>query len=252
MRTTPEERAGLLAEVEREAHAHINETDPPALKAVKRLIPHAARDPLRTALTAVTRPYALRKAKQQVGAGSPLHLNLGSGFAPIEGWTNIDLVGAPCDLPWNLKHGLPFPNGSAQAVFSEHLFEHFPMSGGLALARDATRVLAPGGIFRVAVPDAGPLLRSYAGTDDEELALSRAARMQAVTALFYGHGHRTMYDAELLTALCELAGLDAVEVCDFRQSRLGESVPDSEHRREGTLYVEGVKPANENRRGPVA
>jgi len=247
MRTTPEQHARLLADVERDAGAHMNDACPPALKALKRLIPHGARAPLRAVLTAAVRPYARRKAKQRVRASSPLRLNLGSGFAPIEGWTNIDLVGAPVDVPWNLKHGVPFPDGSAHAVFSEHVFEHFTVAAGLALARDAARVLGPGGVFRVAVPDAGALLRSYAGTDDEEWALSRSTRMQAVVALFYGHGHRTMYDAELLTALCEVAGFDAVEVRDFRESRLGDGVPDSEHRREHTLYVEGIKPA----RGPV-
>src|SRR4051794_16602760 len=241
-RTTPEQRARLLDEIGADLGRHIQETDPAPIRSLKRVIPHGVRDPLREAVTGALRPYARVKIRRTLAAGGPLRINLGSGFAPIAGWTNIDLAGAPADVPWNLKHGIPFEDDSADAVFSEHVFEHIPIGGGLTLARDAVRVLKPGGVFRVAVPDAGALLRSYAGTGDAEWAESRSTRMQAVMSLFYENGHRTMYDAELLTALCELAGLTDVEVCDYRESRLGDGVPDSEHRRSGTLYVEGVKP----------
>jgi hypothetical protein len=60
-------------------------------------------------------------------------------------------------------------------------------------------------------------------------------------SLFYEHGHRTMYDAELLTTLLGAAGAVDVRVVAYGESRLGDAVPDSEHRRHGTLYVEGSK-----------
>jgi hypothetical protein len=65
--------------------------------------------------------------------------------------------------------------------------------------------------------------------------------MEAVMSLFYEHGHRTMYDAELLIAVVAGAGASDVRAMAFRESRLGAAVPDSEHRRDGTLYVEGVR-----------
>jgi len=81
----------------------------------------------------------------------------------------------------------------------------------------------------------------YAGTGDETWAMSRSTRMQAVMSLFYESGHRTMYDAELLTAMLAAAGAIDVRACAFGESRLGDDVPDSEHRRAGSLYVEGSK-----------
>jgi predicted SAM-dependent methyltransferase len=238
---TTDRHARLLAEIRADLGAHINDGDAAYVRAVKRLVPRGARDPLREGLTSALRPVAERKLRQ-LATRTPLRLNLGSGFAPVPGWVNIDLAGAPVDVPWNLKRGVPFADGTVDAVFSEHVFEHIPLAGAHALAADAVRALRPGGIFRVAVPDAGALLRSYAGTDDETWALSRSTRMQSVMSLFYGNGHTTMYDEELLTTFCELAGLTDVRVRAYRESALGDAVPDSEHRREGTLYVEGAKP----------
>jgi predicted SAM-dependent methyltransferase len=242
VRSTAEQRSRVLAEIQRTDTAHINEGDSPALKRAKQLIPHRVRYPLRKAATVAMRRNARAKTTKVLSGRQPVRLNIGSGFSPIDGWINIDLVGAPVDLAWDLERGLPFPDGSVDAVYSEHVFEHFPIAQALALTRDAVRALRPGGVFRVAVPDAGALLRSYAGTDDEEWALSRATRMQAVMSLFYEHGHCTMYDDELLVTLCELAGLADVETRVFGESRLDDAVPDSEHRRIGTIYVEGIKP----------
>jgi predicted SAM-dependent methyltransferase len=206
----------------------------------KRFVPPAARGPLRALATALVAPRARRRARELLGR-PPVRLNLGSGLAPIAGWTNVDLLGPPVDLPWNLARGLPFPDGTVDAIYSEHLFEHLGLDTARRLMAESVRALRPGGVIRVAVPDAGLLLRSYAGTDDEDWALSQPTRMEAVMSLFYEHGHRTMYDAELLIALVAGAGARDVRAMAFRESRLGSAVPDSELRRDGTLYVEGIR-----------
>jgi predicted SAM-dependent methyltransferase len=234
--------ARVLAAIEAEAPQTVHDDDPAAIRALKRVLPHGARTPLREAVTAGMRPRSQRTAGRLVASGAPVRLNIGSGFKPIAGWTNMDLAGASVDLAWNLKRGIPFPDGTVAAIYSEHLYEHLPIDAGLAVTRDAVRALRPGGVFRVAVPNAGLLLRSYAGTDDEEWALSRPTRMQSVMSLFYENGHMTMYDEQLLTALCSLAGLAEVRAREFGESTIDGPAPDSEHRRSGTLYVEGVKP----------
>jgi predicted SAM-dependent methyltransferase len=243
-RTDPDHLRQVLEAIEAEAPHTAHQDDPAPVKLLKRIVPHGARTPLRELVTTAMRPRAERQAQQLVASGQPIRLNIGSGFKPIAGWTNMDLAGASVDLTWNLKRGIPFPDATVTAIYSEHLYEHLPIDAGLAVARDAVRALRPGGVFRVAVPDAGLLLRSYAGTDDEEWALSRPTRMQSVMSLFYENGHTTMYDEQLLTVLCELAGLTDVTARQFGESAIEGPAPDSEHRRSGTLYVEGVKPAS--------
>jgi predicted SAM-dependent methyltransferase len=169
-------------------------------------------------------------------------LHLACGFTRKHGWVNIDLLGAPVDIAWNLETGLPFPDDSVDSIFHEHLIEHIPIEATFQLTRECLRVLKPGGVLRVAVPDAGLLLRSYAGQADSDWAESRATPMMSVESLFYEHKHVAMYDSEKLRLLLEVCGLTRVEERQYHDSQI-EPPPDSEHRAGGTLYVEGVKPA---------
>jgi hypothetical protein len=65
-------------------------------------------------------------------------------------------------------------------------------------------------------------------------------RLLAVQELFYWPGHATMYDFETLRLLIAAAGFEAVERGGFGDSRI-DPCPDSEHRREETLYVEAIR-----------
>jgi predicted SAM-dependent methyltransferase len=195
---------------------------------------------LRGVATAAVRPLARRRL-ESLQDGRELRLHLGSGLVRKDGWVNIDLAGAPANLIWDLKRGIPFEDGSVDAVFHEHLLEHLTIREGFELTRECLRALRPGGVLRVAVPDAGACLRSYARTGDPGWARSQPTPMLAVQALFYEHGHRAMYDAQLLVAELAAAGFADVAAREFGDSRISPC-PDTELRRAGTLYVEGVKP----------
>ena len=105
-------------------------------------------------LTEAKRPRERRRA-ETAAQGRDLRLHLGSAWQPKEGWFNVDLVGHPVDLAWNFAHGLPFPDGSAEAIFHEHLLEHLTLEAAAKLIEESHRVLRPGGVMRIAVPDAG-------------------------------------------------------------------------------------------------
>jgi predicted SAM-dependent methyltransferase len=217
----------------------INPQDPTALRLKKRLVPRRARYPLRVLATVLGRPWAARKLREVQGR-KPVLLNIGSGYNPKSGWTNIDLVGAPVDVAWDLSRGIPFPDGSVDGIYHEHLMEHLTLRQGFELCSECSRALRPGGILRIGVPNAGELLGSYAGTRDTTWAESAPIPMLAVDTLFYEHGHRAMYDGQLLSLLVASAGFRRVEVSEFGRSRL-DPVPDDPDRRDGTLYVEAVK-----------
>jgi SAM-dependent methyltransferase len=229
----------LLGFVEQRSGNGINSTDPLVLRLKKRLVPSRLRFPLRLMLTAVVRRRSLRKARE-LRSRSPLLLNIASGYGPKPGWVNIDLFGAPTDLDWDITRSVPFPDGSVDAIYHEHLLEHLSLEEALELCRECHRVLRPGGVLRIGVPDAGALLGSYAGTAGREWAESAPSPMLAVDILFYDTGHRFMYDGELLTLLLGAAGFPSPRRSEFGRSQL-EPAPDDPDRRDGTLFVEATK-----------
>ncbi|MSU78870.1 MAG: methyltransferase domain-containing protein [Gemmataceae bacterium] len=89
-------------------------------------------------------------------------LNLGCGRRFHTDWTNLDLH--PCDpavAPWDVHQPLPFADGSFDTVYHSHLLEHLPADCALGFLRECRRVLTPGGIMRIAVPDLEAIVQLY-------------------------------------------------------------------------------------------
>lgn len=100
-------------------------------------------------------------------------LNLGCGRRRHADWTNADLVPAGPDVQAvDLRRPLPFPAATFVAAYASHVFEHLTPAEGLALAREIARVLAPGGIVRLAVPDLEAIARAYLASLDAASALA--------------------------------------------------------------------------------
>jgi SAM-dependent methyltransferase len=61
----------------------------------------------------------------------------------------------------NLVKGVPFPDESFDVVYHSHLLEHFPKKDARNFLRECNRILRPGGVIRVVVPDLEAIARSY-------------------------------------------------------------------------------------------
>ena len=133
----------------------------------------AATDGLRTDLQALRETSLLTQLRSLNvdGSSRDLKLHIGCGKGHLPGWINIDVYPAPLAL--NVLRGLPFANGSASHVFVSHLLEHlyFPRDVKAFLA-ELLRVLAPGGITRIVVPDVQKCIDAYT-TNDREFFSSR-------------------------------------------------------------------------------
>ena len=96
-------------------------------------------------------------------------LNLGCGATFHPEWINLDAApAAPAVRAHDLAEPLPFPAGHFQAVYASHVLEHFAPEDGLRLLRECLRVLAPGGIVRIVVPDLETIARTYLQCLDAE------------------------------------------------------------------------------------
>jgi predicted SAM-dependent methyltransferase len=214
----------------------------PFSDALRPFMSPAARLHAKQLATSALSPYTRRRARAFEGS-APLRLHLGSGGNNLDGWINIDLVGAHADLAWDLRRPLPLARATAEAVFLEHVLEHLTVAEGIRALHLFLDVLVPGGILRVGVPDAGLYAASYVHEDPvlDQLRPGRPTRMLALGEVFQEHGHVSAWDGETLClAVCE-AGYEAATVMPGGTSKISPP-PDSEGRIPETVYVEAVAP----------
>ncbi|MGD0792413.1 MAG: methyltransferase domain-containing protein [Terriglobales bacterium] len=195
-----------------------------------------------------------------------LKLNIGCGTSGIEGWVNIDnspsilLSRLPLgrrifrtpDWPRGVRRAdvrkrIPFPDSSVSCIYSSHTFEHFTYEESRAVARECFRVLRPGGILRIVVPDLGILVRDYlADTADPMASHKFVSRLLLTTSVrdivHAGAHHKQMFDARSLAHMLQEAGFPVPELSTFGRSRIDEIAEiELESRRSESLYVEATR-----------
>jgi predicted SAM-dependent methyltransferase len=99
------------------------------------------------------------------------YLNLGCGYRFDSRWTNVNfkVTGAEV-IPYDLGKGIPFADNTFELVYHSHVLEHFNQTAAKTFIQECYRVLRPGGILRVVVPDleqiASLYLASLAGASE--------------------------------------------------------------------------------------
>ena len=89
-------------------------------------------------------------------------VNIGCGSNWHPAWTNLDIRPASREVrQWDVGNGLPFKKAEVDACYASHVLEHFTRNQARALLRECLRVLRPGGILRLAVPDLEGIVREY-------------------------------------------------------------------------------------------
>ncbi|WP_374659987.1 methyltransferase domain-containing protein [Inhella sp.] len=148
-----------------------------------------------------------------------MKLHLGCWHRHIPGFVHVDL----CDYP-HIDHkagidALPFiADGTAELIYCSHAFEYFDRQEAPRVLAEWHRVLKPGGLLRLAVPDFEALIEIYRETGAIERVLGPLyGRMEIATPggprCLY---HRTCYDEKSLAALLLAHGFQGAERWDWR------------------------------------
>lgn len=152
-----------------------------------------------------------------VTPNEPLRLHIG-GETPKEGWKilnvqqlpHVDYLGSATDLS-------VIPSGSCSHVYGSHIYEHLSYSGELSKAlAEAYRVLMPGGVFMVGVPDLEALCHLFLRPGlplDKRFYIMRMMLGGQTNPWDY---HKAGFNAEILAAFLYDAGfVDVIRVPTF-------------------------------------
>ncbi len=90
------------------------------------------------------------------------YLNLGCGSHFDKRWTNVDFISTGEGvIAHNILQGIPFDNNLFDVVYHSHVLEHFHKKDGEEFIKECYRVLKPGGIIRIAIPDLEKIIENY-------------------------------------------------------------------------------------------
>lgn len=211
---------------------------------------------------------------------SPLRLNLGCGPTAVDGWVNVDRSpnvildrlpalknllfaggvlspGHMASWPRNVVHfdvrkGLPYPEGSVEAIYSSHMLEHLYLDEARGVLQESRRVLARGGILRLALPDSEQLAANLVNgvtreVDDAGLEfnlalyaypMERPSLKSRLVGNLGANVHRWQPTRSLVKKLLEGAGFQRIEERQFLDGELPD-LSSVEHRQE-SFFIEAT------------
>jgi predicted SAM-dependent methyltransferase len=144
----------------------------------------------------------------------------------------------------DLSRGLPLATGSAGCIAAIHLLQDLVWHELAPALRDLNRVLVPGGVLRVGVPDLDRALSAYVARDaawfyvPDRDAASPGAKL--VTQMIWYGSVRTPFTFEFLAEWLAAAGFGGIRRCAFGESRV-RGLAALDNRERETLFVEAVK-----------
>lgn len=98
-------------------------------------------------------------------------LNVGCGSHYHQDWRNLDLYSDdPSVVQHDVRRGIPFDEEQFEAVYHSHILEHLPPYMGRQLIAECYRVLKPGGVLRIVVPDLERIAKLYLKKLDSAIA----------------------------------------------------------------------------------
>lgn len=213
-----------------------------------------------------------------------MRVNVGCGQTPTEGWRNFDnslsLRLAKIPLLPALLHkarileapqyqfiqfarsnrieygdvakGLPLSDGSVDVIYSSHMLEHLDRDEASVFLKEARRVLRPGGIIRLAVPDIQKHVRQYIESEDADAFIAGTflcnprprTIVQRLRILLVGtRHHQWMYDGGSLCRLLLAHGFVKAEVMRPGETKVRAPEPlDLQERFSESVYAEAENP----------
>jgi len=174
-------------------------------------------------------------------------LNWGCGNWTPDGWINSDIKDDPgVNLVADISKGLPIESDSLDYAVSIHSLPEVSYPDLVPTLAELRRVLKPGGVLRVALPDLDRGIAAYQRGDkdyflipDDEVKSVGAKFI--VQMLWYGYT-RLLFTHDFIIEMLEKAGFSKAERCSHKVTRSAwPEITDLDNREAESLFVEATK-----------
>ena len=174
-------------------------------------------------------------------------LNWGCGSWTESGWINSDIQEGPgIDISCDIREGLPLDTDYLDYAVSIHSLPEVPYPELVPALQELRRMLKPGGVLRVSLPDLDKGIAAYQSNNrdyflipDEEVK-SIGSKL-IVQLLWYGYS-RTLFTHDFIEELLYKAGFSSVSRCSYKVTHSAyPGIVELDNREEESLFVEAVK-----------
>jgi predicted SAM-dependent methyltransferase len=146
----------------------------------------------------------------------PLKLHLGCGARHIPGFVHVDVAPAPhVDWVARVERLSMFGDNAAELIYASHVLEHFGRAEFPRVLAEWHRVLKPGGVLRLSVPDFAACAKLYyeKGLEDGLNGLIGLICGGQRNAYDF---HKIIFDETFLTQALHEVGFTEVRRWDWR------------------------------------
>jgi len=144
-----------------------------------------------------------------------MKLHLGCGERYIKGFVHIDIIDRPhIDHVSQIDDLSYILDSSVDLIYASHVLEHFKRASVNNVLQEWHRVLKPGGILRIAVPDFAKLCEVYQETDDLSLIIGPIFGRQN----YLYNIHYNVFDYNTLKISLESVGFESIQRYDWTKT----------------------------------
>lgn len=155
-------------------------------------------------------------------------VQFGAGSLGIDGYENYDVdVDISKPLPRDR-----FPDGSVDVIFSEMCVEHVTPQQAWSFLEECYRVLLPGGLIRIVIPD---FVRCFMAQHPDWMRVNQSVTGNdgsvrgQMKSIIFSHGHQGLWTAELMQAVMEAIGFKHTAIHNAGESHREEFIAIEQH-----------------------